>query len=234
VQSDSIASSAVQARLFSLRDERYRSFQSKLIPSVDPALVIGVRMPLLRQLARELRHNRTDGAFLDSLPHTYCEENNLHALLLSEISDFDTVLAAVNRFLPFVDNWATCDSLRPRAFKNGDPRLDAAILQWLSSPHPYTLRFAIEMRMLHFLGSSFSVKYHAQIASIRKEEYYVKMMVAWYFATALAFQWESTLPYLAKPQLDEWVARRAIQKAIESNRISNEQKALLREIRATL
>lgn len=228
-QQDLIA--AIRDRLLELRDESYRTFQCALMPTVDTERVIGVRTPHLRRLAKELHGTEAGARFLASLPHTYYEENNLHAYLIALIDDPDTCFAALDAFLPHIDNWATCDSLRPACLRNCLDRLDRKIENWLDSPLPYTVRFAIEARMLYFLGTQFHPEYHTRIAAIQSDEYYVNMMIAWYFATALAKQWEATIPYLREKILPPWVHRKAIQKAIESRVIGEDQKPLLRALR---
>lgn len=200
--------------------------QIRLIPDVDPAQILGVRTPVLREMAKHL----PDG-FLDALPHFYFEENQLHAFAIERIRDFGECLARVNAFLPFVDNWATCDQMTPKAFAREPERLLESIPIWLSSAHPYTARFAMRMLMNFFLKDRFEEKYLEWVAEANREHYYVKMMVAWYFATALAFQFEFTLPWIQEMRLEPWTRRKAIQKALESYRISDAQKSILRALR---
>lgn len=216
-------------RLFSMQDVGYQAFQRRLMPTVAPERVIGVRTPQLRRLAKELRGSA--GAFLAELPHFYYEENNLHAFLIEGISDYDECLSAVEAFLPHIDNWATCDSLSPRVFGRHTDELLAPIQCWLGSERVYPCRFGIGQLMRWYLDERFSPEYLRMVAAVASEEYYVRMMVAWYFATALAKQYEFTLPYLTEGRLDEWTHRKTIQKAIESDRISAEQKAYLRTLR---
>ena len=201
------------------------------MPTVPPERVIGVRTPALRALARELRGTPDEEAFLRSLPHAYYEEDNLHGILLSGLSGYEETVAALEEFLPYVDNWATCDLLRPVSFKKHRAELLEEIRIWLSSEHTYTKRFAMEMLMIHYLDDDFSPEYLEWLAEIRSQEYYVNMMLAWYFATALAKQWEATLPYIENRRLDKWVHNKTIQKAIESFRVTDEQKAYLRTLR---
>ena len=221
----------VKDEIFLLRDAGYRDFQIKLFPTVDPDTVIGVRTPQLRELAkRMIREGRAD-AFLAELPHEYFDENQLHAFILSEIKDFRVCLEGVKRFLPYVDNWATCDQLSPKVFAKHRGELIESVLGWIDSDNTYTIRFGIGMLMQHYLGDAFDASYPERVARIRSDEYYVKMMVAWYFATALAVRWDEILPYMGNGKLDPWTRGRAIQKACESRRITPERKELLRKLR---
>ena len=229
----------IVAELFRLQDKEYGTFQSKLIPSVSAERVIGVRTPELRALAKRLYQDGQQGgacgaeleAFLASLPHAYFEEDQLHAFVISLEKDFDRCVARVEAFLPFIDNWATCDQLSPKAFKKTPERLLPYIERWIRSDKTYTIRFAIKMLMEHFLDDKFETKYADMVAAVRSKEYYVNMMIAWYFATALAKQYEAVLPYLEEKRLDAWVHNKAIQKSIESYRITAEQKAALRSLK---
>lgn len=216
----------MEALLCENQDSEYRKMQIRLIPDVDPAQILGVRTPVLREMAKHL----PDG-FLDALPHFYFEENQLHAFAIERIRDFGECLARVNAFLPFVDNWATCDQMTPKAFARESERLLESIPVWLSSAHPYTARFAMRMLMNFFLKDRFEEKYLEWVAEANREHYYVKMMVAWYFATALAFQFEFTLPWIQEMRLEPRTRRKAIQKALESYRISDAQKSILRALR---
>jgi len=219
----------VQEKLFCLQDLKYRDFSCRLIPTVDPQRVIGVRTPALRRYARELANQPEGEAYLQILPHFFFEENNLHGYLLEQIRDYNRVILELERFLPYVDNWATCDTLSPAVFKRHLPELRQQCHIWLDSSHTYTVRFGIGMLMRYFLGdSTFYPEDLERVAEIRSEEYYIKMMVAWYFATALAKQYDAALPYLAGRRLEVWTHNKAIQKALESNRITPEQKAVLR------
>ena len=223
----------IQAELFSLQDTEYKAFHSKLMPTIDPDTIIGVRTPALRALARKIQ--TVPGIDLDlfkaSLPHQYYEESNLHAFLIEQCRDYDACIWELDCFLPYVDNWATCDMMRPKCFKKHTKELLCKIEQWLGSTHTYTVRFAIEMLMVYFLEENFDPKYLAMVAEIQSDEYYINMMIAWYFATALAKQWDSTLPYLTEERLPLWVHNKTIQKAIESYRITPEQKKMLRGLR---
>ncbi len=220
--------SEIREELFRLRDTAYRDFQSKLIPTADPETMIGVRTPELRSYAKQLLKNGDVSQFLSDLPHRYFDENQLHAFILSEIRDYDRCMAEVIRFLPYVDNWATCDQLSPRIFRKHRGELLDQIRVWLKSEETFTVRFAVGMLMQHFLDDDFDPAFPELVAGLRSEEYYVNMMIAWYFATALAKRWEETLPYIAQERLDLWTHNKAIQKAIESRRITPEQKELLR------
>ena len=224
----------IQQRLFALQDAGYRDFHAALIPTVDKALVIGVRMPALRALARELKGTEQAAAFMAELPHRYYEENNLHAALIGHIRDFDGCMAALEIFLPYVDNWATCDMMNPKALAKDKAVLLERIRLWLQSSHTYTVRFGMGMLMRYFLEEDFREEYLALVASVQSEEYYVRMMQAWYFATALAKQYEAAVTYLEQRKLGVWVHNKTIQKARESYRISGEQKEYLKSLKISL
>ncbi|MCQ2228146.1 MAG: DNA alkylation repair protein [Bacteroidales bacterium] len=224
----------IQKRLFSEQDLKYQAFHAKLVPTLPPDRIIGVRTPQLRKLAKEFsKHNDID-VFLNALPHDYYDERNLHGFIISEIKDYDRSLAEIERLLSVVDNWATCDLLSPKAFKvkSNRQRLIVDVRRWMSSPEPYIRRFGIEMLMSHFLDDAFDVKYLKWVADAATDHYYVKMMIAWYFATALAKQYEATIPYIEQGRLTSWIHSKTIQKAIESYRITDEQKAYLRTLRS--
>ena len=221
----------IQQRLFALRDEKYQKFTAGLIPSLPGELIIGVRAPALRALAKELKGSPEAGDFMKALPHEYYEEDNLHAALIGHIRDFDACLQALEDFLPFVDNWSTCDALRPKALAKNKARLMERVLLWLRSGRTYTVRFAIGMLMSHFLDGDFREDYLALAASVHSEEYYIRMMQAWYFATALAKQYESALVYIEGRKLDAWVHNKSIQKARESFRVSLEHKEYLKTLK---
>lgn len=221
----------LREQLFSMRDEKYRAFHSKLIPNINPDLIIGIRTPILREFARRFANSADASDFLNALPHRYYEENNLHAFLIEQIGDFDDTVRALDKFLPYVDNWATCDSMRPAVFCKNKSRLLKKTGEWISSEHVYTVRYAIEMLMCHFLDSDFRSEYADMVAAIQSNEYYINMMIAWYFATALAKQYGTILPIIEQRRLSQWVHNKAIQKAIESRRISNEQKVYLRTLK---
>lgn len=223
--------SLIQKRLFELQDLKYRDFNAKLIPTVDKDTVIGVRTPATRALAKELAGSQEAAEFMKVLPHEYYEENNLHGCLIEQIKDYNECIAELNRFLPYVDNWATCDMMSPKVLKKHLPELLEQIKEWMASEHIYTVRFGIEMLMRYYLDDQFTPEYLEWVADIRSEEYYLRMMVAWYFATALAKQYEETLPYIENRKLDQWTHNKAIQKAVESYRVTDEQKAYLRTLR---
>ena len=221
----------IQSRLFHLQDPQYRAFQCKLLPTVPPETVIGVRTPVLRAYAKELRETEAAADFLRDLPHAYFDENQLHAFLLCEIRDHPRCMAEVERFLPYVDNWATCDQLSPRAFRRHRPELLERVRAWLGSDAPYTVRFGLGMLMEHYLDDAFQTEYPELVARLRAEDYYVKMMIAWYFATALAKQYAAALPFLEQGRLDVWTHNKAIQKAVESRRIPPERKEYLKTLK---
>lgn len=222
---------AIQEKLFALQDLSYRQFQAKLMPTVDPDRIIGVRMPALRKLAKELKSTAEAEAFLAALPHQYYDENNLHGLLLCARSGYEETVSGLEAFLPHVDNWATCDLLSPRAFRAHPPQLPEQIRRWLDSGDTYTVRFGLEMLMSFYLDECFRPEYLDWAAEVKNEEYYVRMMVAWYFATALAKQYDAALPYLTDRRLEQWTHNKTIQKAVESYRITPEQKEALRALR---
>ena len=221
----------IREELFRLQDTAYRDFQSKIMPTVDAKTTIGVRTPELRRLAKQLAKREDVGLFLDDLPHAYFDENQLHAFIVSELRDYETCLREVERFLPYVDNWATCDQMSPKVFKKHRVELLGPIRQWISSDATYTVRFGVGMLMEHYLDDDFDPAYLDMVAAIESEEYYVRMMVAWYFATALAKQYDAAIPYLEERRLEPWTHNKAIQKAIESRRISPEQKDYLRGLK---
>ena len=221
----------IQKRLFELQDEKYRAFQVKLIPTVDPATVIGVRTPELRKLAKELSKGGDIDAFLETLPHEYFDENQLHAFILSGMKDYTECMAGVCRFLPFIDNWATCDQLSPKVFCKNKDDLLVHIKEWIRSDDTYTIRFAAGMLMEHFLGDDFDSSYPEMVAAIESDEYYVNMMRAWYFATALAKQYDRVISYIEEKRLDKWTHNKTIQKSVESYRISPEQKTYLKSLK---
>ena len=221
----------LQERLFAMAEKEYGQFQAKLIPTVDPALILGVRMPKLRALAREISGSAEAEAFLRALPHTYFEENQLHAALIERLRDYPACLAATERFLPFVDNWATCDCFSPKVFGKNRAALLDEIRRWITSDKTYTVRFAIKQLITWYLDESFFPECLAMVAAVNSADYYVKMMVAWFFATALAKQYEAALPYLEQERLPVWIHNKTIQKAVESYRITPEQKIYLRSLR---
>lgn len=218
-----------QKKLFEVQDKNYALFQAKLTPTVNPELFIGVRVPVCRALAKNLYKNEPDEVkkFLTELPHKYYDENMLHGLLISEIKNFDLCISELEAFLPCVDNWAVCDIMSPKCFKKHKKELLPFIETWTKSSEEYTVRFGLEMLMSHFLDDDFKPEYLKIASSVRSDKYYVNMMIAWFFATALAKQWNSTIVYIESNKLEEWVHNKTIQKARESNRISDEQKEYL-------
>ena len=221
----------LQQEFFALRDENYRDFTAKLIPTVDRERILGIRTPALRAFARDFAKRPEAAEFLKELPHFYLEENALHAFLIERIRDYDACVRALDVFLPFVDNWATCDSLSPACFQKHRARLISDARRWLQSDRLYTVRFGIGALMAHFLDGDFAPEYLDWAAAIESEEYYLRMMQAWYFATALAKQYGAALPVLENRRLDPWTHNKTIQKAVESYRITDEQKAYLKTLR---
>ena len=221
----------VQIELFAMQEVAYGDFAAKLLPTLPREAVIGVRLPLLHQYAKRIKGTEQAARFMQDLPHTYLEENHLHAYLISQMRDPQACFAALDAFLPYVDNWSVCDSLRPKALTKDRAATLAHIRHYLQSEHPYTVRFGIEMLMVYFLDEHFSPDQAERVAAVQSEEYYVNMMIAWYFATALAKQWDRALPYLRERRLPAWVHRKTIQKAVESYRITAEQKDCLRDLR---
>ena len=220
----------IRERLFSLQDTGYRDFQAKLIPSAAPETFIGVRTPDLKCLAKEFGRRDDLDAFLVDLPHLYFDENQLHAFIISGIKDYESCVSRLEIFLPYVDNWATCDQMSPKVFKKHRSELTGLIRKWLKDEHCYTVRFAVGMLMEHYLDSDFNPEYLEMVAAVHSEEYYVKMMIAWYFATALAKQYDAVIPYIVEKRLDTWTHNKTIRKAIESYRIDDEKKAYLRSL----
>lgn len=223
--------SYIQEKLFALQDAEYAAFQAKLTPTVPGDRFIGVRVPAVRKLAKELTRDPEIASFLAELPHKYYDENMLHGLLLSEIKDYDKCVEEVDKFLPYVDNWAVCDIMSPKVFKKYKEALLGKIREWSASSDIYTCRFGLEMLMSHYLDTDFKKEYLDIPAAVKSDEYYVNMMIAWFFATALAKQWESTIPYMEGKRLDRWVHNKSIQKALESYRITSEQKEYLRTLK---
>lgn len=212
-------------------DEKFAEFQRKLIPTLPADTVIGVRTPDLRKIAKDLKKDERRKAFLQELPHTYFEENQLHGFIISDISDFQSCITETETFLPYINNWATCDQTSPKVFKKHKDALLPYIEKWLTSSDVYTVRFAVGMLMKHFLDEDFKSDYLELAAGVRSEEYYINMEIAWYMATALAKQWTASIPYIENKRLDKWVHNKTIQKATESYRISNEQKEYLKQLK---
>lgn len=217
--------------LFENRDEEYAKFQSNLTPALEPDDFIGVRTPILRKYAKTVIKEDYCDDFLNELPHKYFDENQLHGFIISEIKDFDQCISRLQEFLPYINNWATCDQTAPKIFKKNKDRLIPYIEKWIESNDTYIVRFGIGMLMSHFLDDDFDVRYLDLVSSIRSEEYYVNMEIAWYMATALAKQWDSTIKYIENNKLDKWTHNKTIQKARESYRITNEQKEYLKSLK---
>lgn len=222
----------IRNRLFEMKDDEYKVFQLNLMPGVEPDTVLGVRTPLLRKFSKEVFKSKDYDDFLNDFPHKYYDEMNLHGFILCEIKDYDKVVGELDKFLPYVNNWATCDLLNPKkAFAKNLDRLIIDIKRWIASEDIYTIRFGIEMLMSYFLDENFLPEYNDIVASVRSEEYYVNMMKAWYFATALAKQYDATISVIENRALDEWTHRKSIQKARESYRITAEQKEYLKSLK---
>ena len=221
----------IREKLYDRQDLKYRDFQVKLIPGMEPEKMIGVRTPDLRKIAKQMAKREDIGEFLENLPHEFFDENQVHAFVISELKDYGRCVQGVERFLPFVDNWATCDQMSPKVFKKHRPELLDSIKEWIRSEHTYTVRFAVGMLMQHYLDEDFDPAYPEMVAAVQSEEYYIRMMVAWYFATALAKQYESVLPYIEERRLEPWTHNKTIQKAVESYRITPEQKEYLRSLK---
>ncbi len=222
---------SIQRQLLDLQDKPYAEFQSKLLPNISRETIIGVRTPYLRKLAKQISNTHAAHAFLQTLPHRFFDENQLHAFIMSEEKDFALCIAQVESFLPYVDNWATCDQLSPKCFKKHIAELLPHIRRWLASKHTYTIRFGIGMLMRYYLDEAFQKRYLEWVVSIQTEEYYIRMMQAWFFATALAKQWGATLPYIEQNRLHTWTHNKTIQKAAESFRITDDRKEVLKALR---
>ena len=221
----------IRDELFSLQDEKYRDFQGKLIPTVENKKMIGVRTPQLRAMAKKYVKRDDVDEFLDDLPHECFDEDQLHAFIISSMKDYETCMDKLCAFLPYVNNWATCDQMSPKVFKKHKQELLVKIREWIASDETYTVRFAIGMLMEHFLDDDFDISYPEMVAAVRSDEYYINMMIAWYFATALAKQYDAVLPFIKDNKLDDWTHNKAIQKSVESNRITPEQKTYLRGLK---
>lgn len=221
----------MRRELFKLQEQNYKEFESKLIPTVDKEFFIGIRTPVLCKFVKKFFQDKDAQDFLNELPHKYFEENSIHALLISEIKNFDECLRAIKNFLPYVDNWATCDSISPKIFKQHTDELDAEILNWLHAEQPYAIRFGLSMLMKFYLDEKFTERYLEQAAKVDSDDYYVKMMAAWFFATALAKHFDVAIKFLTERRLPKWIHNKTIQKALESRRITAEQKIKLRGLR---
>lgn len=221
----------IRQYLFTVQDIEYKEFHGKLIPNIEPDTIIGVRIPILRKYAKTLFSSEEAQMFLQDLPHRYYDENNLHGYLIEQTKDFMNCIGQIETFLPYVDNWATCDTMAPKVFKKNKERLLPYIEKWIASEKTYTIRFAVNMLMRFYLDDDFDTRYLDLAAGIQSEEYYVKMVVAWYFATALAKQYAATIPYIEEQKLEKWTHNKTIQKARESYRITTEQKEYLRTLK---
>lgn len=221
----------IQKELFKYKDDKYAEFEVSLTPGIKKSSVIGVRVPSVRKIAKEFIKDKDCDKFLDELPHKYFDENMLHCVLISFIKDYDECIRRIEEFLPYVDNWAVCDIMSPKCFKKNRDDLLKKIKKWIKSKHTYTCRFGVEMLMSHYLDEDFDPEYLKLVSKIRSKEYYVNMMLAWYYATALAKKWDETIVYLQENKLDVWVHNKTIQKAIESYRISDKQKKYLRTLK---
>ncbi len=221
----------IQKHLFELQDMAYRDFHSRLMPGIDKETVIGIRVPVLRKYAKSIAGTELAEKFIKELPHCYYEENNLHMMLITRIKDYDRCLLEIERFLPYIDNWATCDFPAPKCFENHKEDLLPVIKRWIASSETYTIRYGIGMLMRLYLDADFDPEYVRIVAEVKSDEYYVNMMIAWYMATALAKQWDAVIPYIEEHRMSDWVHRKTIQKAVESYRITDEQKRYLKGYR---
>ena len=221
----------IQERLFSLSEKEYKNFTSKLIPSLEADTIIGVRIPKIRALAKEIKGTPEAEEFLLNLPHSFFEENCLHAYLVEQEKDFEKCLELTEKFLPYIDNWSVCDTFSPKVFKKNSDKLYVRILVWLKSDETFTVRFAVDTLMRYYLDDAFSVEHLELLSQIETNKYYIKMAIAWYFATALAKKYDETLPYITEKRLDDQTHNKAIQKAIESRRIDNAKKDFLRTLK---
>lgn len=224
-------SDKIQAELWEQQDEGYKDFHAKLIPTVAAETIIGVRTPQVRKLAKKWAKDPDIGEFLARLPHRYYDENNVHAFIVEQLKDYGECLEQTERFLPYIDNWATCDMMAPKVFARHREELLEPIRRWIASGQTYTVRFGVGMLMRFYLDEAFKTEYPDWVAEIHSEEYYINMMRAWYFATALAKQYEVVIPWLEEKRLDVWTHNKAIQKACESNRMTAEQKQYLRSLK---
>ncbi len=221
----------IQKHLFELQDIKYRDFHSRLMPDTDKETIIGIRVPVLRKYAKSIAGTELSEKFIKELPHHYYEENNLHMMLITRINDYDRCISEIERFLPYIDNWATCDFPAPKCFENHKEELLPVIKRWIASGETYTIRYGIGMLMRLYLDADFDPEYVKLVAEVKSDEYYVNMMIAWYMATALAKQWDAVIPYIEEHRMSDWVHRKTIQKAVESYRITDEQKRYLKGYR---
>ena len=221
----------VYEQLLKVKDDKYKEFQAKLVPNIDPDTILGVKTPEMRQIAKDIFNSKEKDAFLKDLPHKYYEENLIHFFIISMIKDYDECIREVETFLPYVDCWPVSDQATPRSFKKNHEKLLPYIKKWIKSKHLYTSRFGIRMLMNEFLGDEFKDEYAKLVASVKSDEYYLKMMVAWYFATALAKNYDETIKYIEERKMDDWVLKKTIQKAVESYRVTDEHKEYLKSFR---
>ncbi len=221
----------IQKHLFELQDIKYRDFHSRLMPDTDKETIIGIRVPVLRKYAKSIAGTELSEKFIKELPHHYYEENNLHMMLITRIKDYDRCISEIERFLPYIDNWATCDFPAPKCFENHKEELLPVIKRWIASGETYTIRYGIGMLMRLYLDADFDPEYVKLVAEVKSDEYYVNMMIAWYMATALAKQWDAVIPYIEEHRMSDWLHRKTIQKAVESYRITDEQKRYLKGYR---
>ena len=221
----------IQKHLFELQDMAYRDFHSRLMPGIDKETIVGIRVPVLRKYAKSIAGTELSEKFIKELPHRYYEENNLHMMLITGIKDYDRCISEIERFLPYIDNWATCDFPAPKCFENHKEDLLPVIKRWIASSETYTIRYGIGMLMRLYLDADFDPEYVRIVAEVKSDEYYVNMMIAWYMATALAKQWDVVIPYIEEHRMPDWVHRKTIQKAVESYRITDEQKRYLKGYR---
>src|SRR5574344_2183552 len=220
-----------EQELFSKQDIKYREFQAKLMPNIDKSVIVGVRNPDTKKIAKRIIHDNEEDFFVSNLPHKYYEENNVHAYIITNCKEYSKTISMLDNFLPFVDNWATCDIIKPQIFKKNTDKLINEIKRWVSSNKTYTVRFGIGMLMTFYLDDYFDNKYLKIPLSIKTDEYYIKMMIAWFYATALAKQYDDTIKIIENKVLDKWTHNKSIQKAIESYRITDEQKVYLKTLK---
>lgn len=223
--------SDVRSRLFKYQDLKYRDFHSKLMPTVNKDRIIGVRTPVLRKIAKEFNKSDYKEDFLKAVPHKYYEEDNLHAFLIEQIKDFDECISALDNFLLYIDNWATCDMMTPEVLRKFPDKLYLKIQEWVKSSHTYTVRFGVVTLMKFFMNERIDENHLKLLLSIKTDEYYINMAIAWYLATALAFNWDTVIPYIEKKKFSKWIHNKAIQKAIESYRITSDQKSFLKKLK---
>ena len=221
----------VRESLISMKDDEYKNFHSKLMPTVNPDKIIGIRVPVLRKFSAEIWKNGTGELFIKNLPHKYYEEDNVHAFCIEKITDIDTAIAETERFLPYIDNWATCDMFSPKVFAKHTDIIFKKSLEWIKSDHAYTVRYGIGMLMRYFLDENFSADVLKIVSEIRREEYYVNMMIAWFFATAITKQYESAIRYIEENRLADWVHNKVIQKINESNCIDRKIKEYVKALK---